>query len=136
MSGIVHKGIIRKREDGSTSVELVDAVNCEACSVKGSCQMGESRENVFKVDHSQDTFRDGDSVEVELSSQMAFGALFWAYIFPFIVLFAGLVIMTQFVSEGMAGLIALAFLGLYYYLVYLNKSYFDKKFQLKIKRYD
>jgi positive regulator of sigma E activity len=136
MSGIVHKGIIRKREDGSTHVELVDAVNCEACSVKGSCQMGESRDNVFEVDRDQDAYRDGESVEVELSSQMAFGALFWAYIFPFIVLFAALVILTNFVSEGMAGLISLAFLAMYYLMVYWNKSYFDKKFQLKIKRYD
>lgn len=136
MSGIAHKGIIRKHEDGSTRVELVDAVNCEACSIKGSCQMGESRENVFEVNNREGMYRDGENVEVELSSQMAFGALFWAYIFPFIVLFAGLVIMTNFVSEGMAGLISLAFLALYYVLVYLNKSYFDKKFQLKIKRYD
>lgn len=132
----MHRGIIRKTQEGSTLVELVDGVECEACSIKGSCQMGETRENVFKVDFESEAYKDGEMVEVELSSSLAFSALFWAYIFPFLVLFTGLVIMTNFLNEGLSGLIALAFLAIYYLMVYLNRKYFDKKFQLKINRYD
>jgi sigma-E factor negative regulatory protein RseC len=135
MSGIVHKGIIRKGENGTTQVELLDAVNCDACSAKGGCQLGAARDHVYQLEQAGD-YRDGDLVEVELSEQLAVGALFWAYLFPFIVLFAGLVILLQFFSEGLAGLIAIVFLAIYYIMVYLNKRYFEKKFQLKIKSYD
>lgn len=135
MSGIVHKGIIRKSSDGVTRVELVDAVDCESCSAKGGCQLGGARDNVYQVKEGMN-YADGDLVEVEMSEQMAMGALFWAYIFPFIVLFVGLVALNQFMGEGLAGLIAIAFLAIYYIMVYLNRGYFDKKFELKIKSYD
>jgi sigma-E factor negative regulatory protein RseC len=136
MSGIVHKGIIRKDESGAINVELLDGLECESCSIKGSCQLGGTRDNVLKIDRVDAEYKEGEMVEVELSSGMAFGALFWAYIFPFIIMITGLIVMSNFVSEGIAGLMALAFLGLYYLGVYLNKQYFEKKFELKINRYD
>ena len=133
MSAIVHKGIIRRTAEGLTEVELVDGMECESCSVKGACQIGEVRDKVLPVDSSV-AYQEGEMVSVELSSQMAFGALFWAYIFPFIVLITGLILLSLFLNEALSALIALAFLAIYYFLVYLNKDYFDKKFQLKINR--
>jgi len=134
MSEIVHKGILKKTKDGKMEVQITDGVECESCSIKGACNVGETRDNKVTVDAEMLDFKDGEMVSVHLSESLAFSALFWAYVFPFIVLFVTLIILSSFMSEAMAGLISLVFLALYYLFIYLNKNYFNKKFSLKINK--
>lgn len=134
MSEIVHKGVVQRAKNGEMEVEIIDGVECESCSIKGACSMGESREKLVSIDAGQLEFREGDTVSVHLSSGLAFSALFWAYIFPFIVLFGGLVALSFFFNEAIAGLISLVFLVVYYGFIYMNRTYFDRKFSLKINR--
>ena len=134
MSEIVHKGIVRETQDGVMEVEITDSMQCESCSVKGACNVGEVRENKVSIQNDQRGFKAGETVSVHLSQHLAFSALFWAYVFPFIVLFGGLIGLSVFVNELTAGLISIGFLLVYYLFIYLNKSYFNKKFSLKINR--
>ena len=134
MSEIVHKGIVRKLENEHAEVEIIDGMVCESCSAKGACQVGEVRDKLIRVKDASGTLQVGEAVEVELTTSMAFGALFWAYIFPFILLMLGLIIAINYVSELLAAGVGLGFLVVYYLLVYLNQKYFDKKFELKINR--
>ena len=134
MSEIVHKGVVSKNEDGKLEVTIVDGLECESCSIKGACNVGETRDNKVMVDMSKESYEEGDKVSVHLSNHLAFSALFWAYIFPFIVLFGGLIILSLFMNEALAGLISLAFLAVYYFFIYMNRNYFNKKFSLRINR--
>jgi len=134
MSEIIHTGIVNKKSDDSIEVQIIDGVECSSCSLKGACSIADSSDKMVKVQEGDTVFMQGERVQVEMSAQMAFSAMFWGYIFPFIVLLSSVVILSLFYSEGVAGLTALAFLSIYYLLVYLNKNYFDKKFRLKIKR--
>lgn len=134
MGEIVHKGIVRKTEDGKLEVQLVDGMECESCQIKGACNIGETRDNKVRIVEEDEGFVAGEEVSVHLSNELAFSALFWAYIFPFIVLFGVLIILSLFMSELHAALIAIGFLMVYYFVIYLNKNYFNRKFSLKINK--
>ena len=132
MAEIVHKGIVRKVENDQAEIELVDAVSCESCSAQGACQAGDLRDKVLRIQTGSREFRVGQLVEVEMSTGMAFSALFWAYLFPFLLMLVGLVIGAQYVGELLSATVALGILAIYYILVYLNRAYFEKKFELKV----
>ena len=133
MNQITHKGIISKKCLHNVSVELIDSVECSSCSLKGACGVADVKEESLLINTSDDIFQNGDIVKVEMSHQMAFSALFWAYIFPFIILLTSVIVLSFFYSEGIAGLVSLFLILVYYAIIYFNKNIFNKKFQLKIK---
>src|SRR5210317_1428109 len=99
MGEIIHKGIVRKTVDGKLEVALIDGLECESCHIKGACNIGETRDNKVRMLEEHEGFEAGEEVSVHLSNELAFSALFWAYIFPFIVLFGALIILSLFMSE-------------------------------------
>jgi len=134
MEEIIHKGIIRKGHDGELQVEITDQVECSACHVKGACAVGSSREKIFPVDSRFNDIEPGEQVYLHLSMKTAFKALFWAYIFPLILILVSIGAVGFFVSELLTGLIAIAVLVIYYTVLYLSKNYFNKEFSLNIKK--
>ena len=133
MNQITHTGIISKKGLNNVFVDLVDGTECSSCSLKGACGVADVKEESLIIQNNDDIFQHGDIVKVQMSHQMAFSALFWAYIFPFIILLASVIVLSYFYSEGVAGLVSLSFVLIYYTIIYFNKNIFNKKFQLKIK---
>ena len=74
-----------------------------------------------------------ETVKIEMSTKIAFKALFWAYLLPCIIIFSCVVTLSDFIDEGLAGLISILILLVYYSIIYLNKNYFKTKFNLTIK---
>ena len=135
MSEILHTGIVRKKNNSEVEVEIVDGVECSTCSLHGACNISETREKFVRVVSDDTDFQEGETVKIQMSHQMAFRALFWAYLFPFIIVIFSIIIISLFVNELVAGLVSILFLFIYYFLIYINKQYFNKIFQLKIKRF-
>ncbi|HAY70577.1 MAG TPA: hypothetical protein DCX89_01680, partial [Saprospirales bacterium] len=125
---------LRKNAAGKLEVEITDQVECSTCHVKGSCSAGSAREKTFPVEYRYDDIEPGDLVSVHLSVKTAFKALFWAYIFPLILLLATIIVSSIVFSELLTGLIAISSLVIYYTIIYLAKNYFNKEFSLNIKR--
>lgn len=134
MEEIIHKGVLRKNEVGKLEVEITDQVECSTCHVKGSCSAGGARDKIFPVDYDSNDFEPGELVTLHLSVKTAFKALFWAYIFPLILLLITIIISSTVFSELLTGLIAISSLVIYYFIIYLSKNYFNKEFSLNIKR--
>jgi len=134
MGEIIHRGIVERTAGGDLQVQMTDGLECESCTIKGACHIGESRDTSIRISDAHMDFREGEEVTVHLSTQLAFRALFWAYIFPFIIMVGGLVILSIYLTEAMAGLVSIGFLAIYYLVIYLSKSYFDREFSLKINR--
>jgi sigma-E factor negative regulatory protein RseC len=73
-------------------------------------------------------------VEVVGKTSQGFKALFYGYVFPFMLIMAILIILTslQF-SEGLSGLISLSVLVPYYFVLYLTRNKIRKSFEFEIK---
>ncbi len=133
MSKMTHTGTIKTIVDQVAQVVIDDNLDCAACSIKGSCSVINSNKDILKINVDKTGFKTGEKVEIIMSSQMAFFALFWAYIFPFIILISGVIVLSFYVDEGIAGLISILILIIYYLMLFLYRKYFNKRFNLKIK---
>ena len=59
-------------------------------------------------------------------------AVFWAYVFPFILMFSTLIIASNFLKEWLAGLISLLIIVPYYIVLYFLKNALKSAFQVSI----
>ena len=60
-------------------------------------------------------------------------AVLLGYFFPFLVVLAGLIIFSVAgMNQGLAGLLSMALLAPYYFLLYLFRSYIRKKFTFNV----
>jgi sigma-E factor negative regulatory protein RseC len=133
MDEINHNGIIARVENGKAEVHITDNITCEGCGSKDACISGGKKDNVFFVDTFGQIYNTGDKVKVVLSQNSALNAVIWAYVIPFFVLIFSLIIFSFFLEELPAGLFSFGLLAVYYFMIYVNKSYFDKRFKLNLK---
>lgn len=134
-----HSGAISKISSSSITVSLDGNINCEGCKAKAACGASESSSKYIEIEHPESVenslvkpFQLHEQVDVVMTEQLGLKAVFWAYVFPFILLIAVLLIASLFFTEWQAGLMALMVLVPYYAaLRYLN-SFFKKKFKVSI----
>jgi sigma-E factor negative regulatory protein RseC len=75
-----------------------------------------------------------ESVQVFLKKGLGLKAVFWAYVFPFILLFAVLLIASALYQEWLAGLLAIGVLIPYYLLLYVLKNSFKSAFKVSVSK--
>ena len=135
MSGeISHKGIIKELSDKSIIVGIINESACSSCHAKGVCSVSDMKDKEIEINHFSGDFHIGQSVEVVGNTSQGFKALFYGYVFPFILIMIVLIIMTslQF-SEGTSGLLSLSILFPYYFILYLTRNKIRKSFEFEIK---
>jgi len=129
---VKHSGVISRVNKSFITVSLNDDVNCEGCKAKGACGVSESNSKEIEVPITQQTFKLNEDVDVVMQKELGLKAVFWAYIFPFILLFAVLLISSLFVTEWIAGLLSLLVLVPYYLSLYVFNASFQKAFRVNI----
>lgn len=131
---ITHDGLISQISKDVIEVMIVSKASCASCQVKGACSASDVEEKKVNVKRNlYDNYNVGDKVVVMMDQSLGTWAVMFGYVFPFLVLLIGLVVFTQlFESEGLAGLLALALLAPYYFILYLSRKQMDKVFQFKI----
>ncbi|WP_321289905.1 SoxR reducing system RseC family protein [uncultured Sunxiuqinia sp.] len=135
MSGeISHKGIIKKLTEKSIVVGIVNESACSGCHAKGACSMSDMKDKEIEINHFNGDYSLGQSVEVVGKTSQGFKALFYGYVFPFILVLFALILLTslQF-SEGISGLVSLFTLIPYYTILYLTRNKIRKSFEFEIK---
>ncbi len=128
----VHSGIISKIKDDSVIVTLEQNIHCESCRVKAACGISESNTKEIEIVNSSDSFKINENVNVVLRKALGLKAVFWAYVFPFLLMFFSLIIASSFLKEWQAGLISLFVLIPYYLTLYLLKNTFKKALEISI----
>lgn len=132
VEGVVrHNGYVSSVNKNSVTVSLLGNINCEACHANGSCGMAESEAKQIEVEVNTG-LKLNDSVEVCLNKSLGLKAVFWAYVFPFILLMSTLIIASLYVEEWLAGLLALAILAPYYSILFLLRQTFKKAFKISV----
>lgn len=127
-----HEGIVSKISNDTITISLKGNINCEGCKAKSACGVSESNDKEIEVENTSKTLQLNESVEVVLQKDLGLKAVFWAYVFPFILMISVLLIASLFVAEWQAGLLALAILVPYYFSLHYLNAFFKKKFKVSI----
>ncbi|MCX2718202.1 SoxR reducing system RseC family protein [Lentiprolixibacter aurantiacus] len=128
----VHTGVVSEMKGSSIIVSLDKNVHCESCNARGACGVTDTVNKTVEINNPEGSFKLNQPVEVILKKDLGQKAVYWAYIFPFLLVLATLVTSSLFLPEWMAGLLSLLILIPYYGTVYAFKDYFKKKFRISV----
>lgn len=134
-ANIEHPGIIESISPQKLRIRFTSVSACAACHAKGACSAADIQEKSVEVDKTPGDFSLGETVNIILAPSQGFEALLIGYVYPFLLVFASLIILTlSEISELKAGLISLALLVPYYLIVYSLRKKINKKFQFSIRK--
>lgn len=129
-----HSGVVSRIDGNSVVVALDGNVHCETCRAKAACGVSESTKKEIEVFDTAESYALNEPVEVILKKDLGHKAVFWAYIFPFLLMLLTLLTASLLVSEWVAGVLSLLVLLPYYLLVFVLKGYFRSTFRVSIVR--
>jgi len=135
---IKHDAIIKEVGNDTVKVSIVSKAACLSCQMKSYCSVAEMQEKIIEVKKpvtGLDKYKVGEQVNVVMYESLGLKALFLGYILPFIVLMASLIVsygVTK--NEPLSGLLALASLAPYYFVLFLFKNKLTKQFNFEIEK--
>lgn len=132
---VTHSGIVRKIEKNKAEISVISKASCVSCSLNNVCSVSDMKEKIIEVDLSQvERYNEGDSVIVEMKQSYGTWAVLLGYLFPFFVLFLGLIMFLHFgLNQGLSGILAIVLLIPYYSILYLLRDFFKKRFRYHIQ---
>jgi sigma-E factor negative regulatory protein RseC len=157
---IKHDGIIiALNEDGTALVRVVQTSACAACKAKAMCASAESAEKEMTVvllgesapqksadfsgtpqamrrEGERRAYKVGDTVEVMVQQKMGWKAVVLAYLLPFFVMLAVMLIGNAIwaVREEILGTVALCAMALYYLVLGMFKDKLQKEFSFTARK--
>ena len=131
---IKHDGIVSKLTSNNVEVCIAVSTACAGCHAQGSCGMVDDKNRIINIAQSAEGLNLGDKVQIEGAQSLGLKAVFFAYVLPFLLVLAVLIISLSLfnISETKAGLYALLILPIYYFVLYLFKSKFEEKYTFRI----
>lgn len=134
---VKHKGVIDSINDDITRVVIQSVSACGSCHAKGMCGMSEMKEKTVEVKGRNNNYRVGDEVDVVMSLNTGFKALFYGYVIPLIIVLTSLILFLNITEkEGLSALLSLGFLLPYYLILYFNREQLKKKFSFTIREHN
>ncbi len=136
-SPIEHKGFIEKVSDHSVIVKIISESACAACHAKGACSAADMQNKEIEVMGKYPGFVIGEMVNLIMAQSMGFKALLLGYVYPFILLFSGLLLFSNAgIPELISGLLAIGLLPPYYLVLYLLRNKIKKSFNFSLQKID
>lgn len=134
---IKHEGIVELVEPSHLKVRILQASACSACGAKGLCKSADSKEKLVDVfAPNAESYRVGDSVEIEGRVSMGMKAVRIAFVLPLVMILAAFVL-CYWLSKGnelLSGLIALIALVPYGVGLWLSRNRLEKEFVFQTVR--
>lgn len=126
-------GIIESLEGEKAWIRIECRSACAACHAREGCLPSDIKDKLIEAPLNDRKFEPGQPVTVTAHKLLAYKAVFWGYILPFIIVISALIVFLLLnFSESKAGIISLLLLLPYYYILYLLKDTFKKKFVFEI----
>ena len=127
---VSHTGTVTQSGNGVTRVRVRQGEGCDQCASKHACLnlAGGEKEIAVATDL---TFAVGEEVRVSVDTRYGMRAVWLAFGIPFILLTGSVFTAVQWmkVDEGIAGLIALGLLALYFLIL----SFFNSRLRRSVK---
>jgi len=132
---IVHSGKIIEITPDFTSVEITVSSACASCHAKALCGMSEEQDKVIMLPTDPyATYSVGDEVQICTKMSMGLKAAWISYVIPLAVLMALILILTSVgVNEYVSAGVAIAGVGLYYFIIWLLRDKLNNEFVFYIK---
>lgn len=132
---IKHRGIVENIEGNLLKVRIVQTSACAGCGAKGYCSSAEVRENEVEVMASDaSAYRLGDDVWVTCEMSVGRRAVWWAFVFPFLILLASLCLFLSLdCGELWAAMFSLFLLVPYYYIMWLFRKRLERHFSFSVQ---
>ena len=133
---IKHDGIvIAVNADDSVSVRIIQTGACAACKAKAMCASAESKEKEI-VAIGDGLLAVGDEAEVLVQQKMGWKAVVLAYLLPFFVMLAVMLVGNAIwaVREEILGTVALCAMALYYLVLGMFKDKLQKEFSFTARK--
>ncbi len=132
---ISHDGVVTGLSEKGIEVTLSSGAACASCHIKGSCGMSEGQEEKkFFVPSDSESYQMGENVKVLMSAGQGLKAVWYAYLLPFLVLMASLLVGLALFSEVWAGLFSIGLVAVYYLLVYVFQKDLNPIFKVNVKK--
>lgn len=131
---IVHSGKVIEINPDFTTVEIMVSSACSECHAKGLCGMSEMEEKVIMVPTDPYEPRNvGDIVQVKTKMTMGLKAVWISYVIPLAVLMILILSLSAVIeNEFLRGGIAIAGVGVYYFVIWLLKDRLSDQFEFYI----
>ena len=131
---IVHAGKILEITPDFTTVQIIVSSACSSCHAKGLCGMSEEEEKVIMLPTDPyATYNVGDEVQVCTKMAMGLKAVWISYVIPLAVLMILILSLSAVIeNEFLRGGIAIAGVGLYYFVIWLLKDRLSDQFEFYI----
>jgi sigma-E factor negative regulatory protein RseC len=129
-----HRGVVERIEDNKVFVRVEKESACQACHAKGLCGESGSVRIVEVRTERAASYQAGERVVVALlKGGMAVSSVVWGYVLPLVVLLVTLLTShVAGVADGVAALITIGAVALYYVVLYMMRHHFDKRIQFTI----
>jgi len=133
---INHIGVIREVNTNDIKVNILSVSACSGCHAKGACSMADVKDKIIEVPNAIDIeYTIGEKVNVICDEELGYIALFWAYVFPLILVLISLLVGSFFTEdERIYGIISVTILIPYYLTLKLFKEKLKKKFIFRIEK--
>ncbi len=132
---ITHNGVIQSIRDNLIRVSIMTQSGCVSCKMNKVCNPSEVQEKIIEVKSFDTSLSVGDQVVVSIEETAGIKALVIAYVVPFFIVLAALIVFSQITdNEGIAGLLSLAILLPYFLLLFIFKSKLKKQFSFFIHK--
>ncbi len=132
---VTHPGIIKNIKNDRVEVSIMVTSGCASCEIQGACSVSEVEEKSVMVKmEDPNQFKVNQSIIIEMQQSMGTWAVLLGYIFPFLVLFLSLIILTSTgMDQGMAGVLSILLMLPYYFTLYVLRKYLGTKFNYSIR---
>ena len=136
-NNIKHLGIVESIDGSHVRVKILQSSACSSCSVKGHCNISETKEKIIDIHdkESADCCSVGQEVMVCGTTSMGMKAVVLAFVLPFIVLLAALFV-TMRVTDGdeaTSALVSICTLIPYYIIIYLLRNRISRTFSFTLE---
>ncbi|MBQ0056966.1 MAG: SoxR reducing system RseC family protein [Bacteroidales bacterium] len=124
---VSHDGVVSKVEGRQVTVQFVQRSACADCHAKMLCTGGDTQQRHIVADSMGETYLVGEEVTVEVTNQLAWTAMFYAFGLPTLIALAVLFSSIGLVGEMWACLVTLLSLAAYYFVLYILRDKLDRK---------
>lgn len=131
---IAKTGVVERIENERIYVTITAVSACVSCQAKGYCNPGDTAAKVIEILRAEaPEVKPGQFVNVSMKASNGNLAVFYGYVLPLLILIASLVILINFTTEGIAGLLSLAMLIPYYTGLYAFRKHLDRRFRFSVE---
>lgn len=131
---VMHQGIVSKISNNTITVSLNGNLHCEACNARSACGVSDTGSKEIEINDPGQSMKLNENVEVFLKKDLGLKAVFWAYVFPFLLLLVVLLLASEAYEEWVAGLLAIGVLIPYYLTLYALRKSIGNRFKVSVSK--